>query len=609
MKKRETVALLGNPNVGKSTIFNCLTGMHQHTGNWTGKTVEVAVGEMRVGEDRYDVVDLPGTYSLNPQSPEEAVTRDFILSGKADKIVVVCDAGVLERTLVLFLEVCEYCKGAILCVNLVDEARKKGIEIDGKRLSEETGAFVVCTSARQGDGISELKQYVKNSLPCVYNSQKNLLTEKQAEERIKEAEKVAQASSTRTRERKTKRDEALDRVLMGKLLAVPTMLLFLSFLIFITVFLANYPSRFLSSVFDCFEKGANSLFASLKVNGYVSDFICRGVLRTVGFVVSVMLPPMAIFFPVFTLMEDWGYLPRIAFNLDRPFCRCGTSGKQSLTMCMGLGCNAVGITGCRIIDSPRERKIGILTNSFMPCNGKFPTLIMISTVFFTAGLGYGILTSLIVTGAVVAGAFLTLFVSWVLSRVMAGEKGTLVLELPSYRAPKIGKTLLRSLLDRTAKVLARAIAVSAPAGALIWLASQLKVGDTSVLGCLSSALNVFAKPFGLDGVILLAFILGLPANEIIIPIAIMVYTSDGAISAVGSLETVGQTLATYGWNVKTALCVFILMLFHSPCLTSLWTVKKETGSFGYTALAALIPTVVGLFLCFLVNMIFAVVGY
>ncbi|MBQ8146242.1 MAG: ferrous iron transporter B [Clostridia bacterium] len=605
----DKIALVGNPNVGKSTVFNALTGMHQHTGNWTGKTVSVAEGKFSYDGEEYTVIDLPGTYSLMARSAEEEVTRDYILQNPDCSIIVVCDACALERNLNLLLQVLEINKNVLVCVNLLDEAKRKGISIDLKKLSSLLDTAVIGCSASNGEGIDEIKKSIKSIRPCgckfTYN--RGLTDEEKIQSRLQKAQEISQAVVSVSNERK-KRGEGIDKLLTGKLLAFPTMIIFLSLLLFITITLANYPSELLSRLFTQGEKWLHTLMLSANIPKFICDFVCLGVIRVVCWIVSVMLPPMAIFFPLFTLLEDWGYLPRIAFNLDRPFCKCGSCGKQALTMCMGIGCNAVGVTGCRIIDSPKERKIAILTNGLVPCNGRFPTLIMILTLFFA---GSGALSSLkgalLLTLVLVCAVAFTLLISYILSKLLKGEKSTFILELPPYRKPKIAKTLVRSIFDRTVFVLLRALCVAVPAGAIIFLMSNIMIGNSSILIHVSNFLDPFGRVFGMDGIIILAFILGLPANEIVIPIALMTYTSKSTMTDITDMNLIGEILTQNGWNTVTALCVLIFTLFHSPCLTTLLTVKKETGSVKYTVLSAIIPTLLGLVLCFIVNLFFHII--
>ena len=335
--------------------------------------------------------------------------------------------------------------------------------------------------------------------------------------------------------------------------------------------------------------------------------------RTLAWVVSVMLPPMAIFFPLFTLLEDLGYLPRIAFNLDNFFRKCNACGKQALTMCMGFGCNAAGIVGCRIIDSPRERLIGIITNNFVPCNGRFPILIAIITMFFS-GYFIGPLKSLVSTiillFVIVFGISMTFFMSKILSKtILKGIPSSFTLELPPYRKPQIGKIIIRSIFDRTLFVLGRAVSVAAPAGIVIWLMANIKVGDISILTHCAEFLNPFARIIGLDGFILMAFILGFPANEIIIPIIIMSYMATGSLVEINNMTELHKLFVLNGWNLNTAICVMLFSLMHWPCSTTCLTIKKETKSIKWTLISFLVPTAIGIMICFIFTSIARLLGF
>ena len=313
-----------------------------------------------------------------------------------------------------------------------------------------------------------------------------------------------------------------------------------------------------------------------------------------------MLPPMAIFFPLFALLEDSGYLPRISFNLDKLFQKCGTSGKQSLTMCMGCGCNACGVMGARIISNKKERLIAILTNVFMPCNGRFPTLITLIIIFITSNSIFSSLTLMVL---IIISVFTTLLISKILSKLLNNkDKQTFILELPPYRKPTIIKTIIRSFLDKTLAVLKRAIIISIPMGLLIWVLSNTYINDIAIIKILSQFLDPFAKIFGLDGVILLSFILGFPANEIVLPIAIMIYQGNSSLTSL-DINSLNFLLIENGWNYITAICTMVFCLMHFPCGTTVLTIKKETGSVWYTLLSIVIPTLVGLILCFLIKTI------
>lgn len=596
----KVIALAGNPNVGKSTIFNALTGMHQHTGNWPGKTVTNAIGFCTNGDNSYTIVDLPGTYSLFPHSAEEEVARDFICNGDYDAVIVVCDATCLERNLNLALQIMATGAKTAVALNLMDEAQKKGIYIDSNKLSALLQTPVIPVIAKQKKGITELLD-AANTLNDNTTSAPLPLS---PEETVKKAEKIAKETVTVKKNAFSDFDRKADKILTGRIFAYPVMLLFLSLILWLTVTGANYPSALLSDVFSHIGTFLDKLFLMFHFPDWLRLMLVSGVFRVVSWVVAVMLPPMAIFFPLFTLLEDLGYLPRIAYNLDKPFKKCCACGKQSLTMCMGFGCNAAGVVGCRIIDSPRERLLAILTNSFVPCNGRFPILISVITMFFVSSSS--VLSAFILTLVILLGIFSTFAATKILSKtILSGVPSSFTLEMPSYRIPKISDVLIRSVFDRTLFVLKRAAAVAAPAGLIIWLLANTHIGNASLLKLASDFLDPFARIFGLDGVILIAFILGLPANEIVIPIAVMIYLSQGAISETGSIAEMKNLLVANGWNLKTAVCVLIFTVLHWPCSTTLQTIKKETGSIFYTLLSALLPAIFGFLLCFAVNSVWS----
>lgn len=592
----KVIALAGNPNVGKSTIFNALTGMHQHTGNWPGKTVTNAIGFCTSGDSSYTIVDLPGTYSLFPHSAEEEVARDFICGGDYDAVIVVCDATCLERNLNLVLQIMATGAKTAVALNLMDEAQKKGIYIDAKKLSALLQAPVIPVIAKQKKGIDELL----SAAGTLDNDIKNPSLPRSPEETVKKAEKIAKETVTVKKNAFSDFDRKADKILTGRFFAYPVMFLFLSLILWLTVTGANYPSALLSDAFSHIGNLLGKLLLTLHFPDWLRLMLVSGVFRVVSWVVAVMLPPMAIFFPLFTLLEDLGYLPRIAYNLDKPFKKCCACGKQSLTMCMGFGCNAAGVVGCRIIDSPRERLLAILTNSFVPCNGRFPILISVITMFFVSSSS--VLSAFILTLVILLGIFSTFAATKILSKtILSGIPSSFTLEMPSYRIPKISDVLIRSVFDRTLFVLKRAAAVAAPSGLIIWLLANAHIGDASILKLASGFLDPFAQIFGLDGVILIAFVLGLPANEIVIPIAVMIYLSQGTIAETGSLSEMKNLLVANGWSLKTAVCVLIFTVLHWPCSTTLQTIKKETGSIFYTLLSAFLPAIFGFLLCFAVN--------
>lgn len=689
-----TIALAGNPNVGKSTVFNALTGMRQHTGNWAGKTVANASGTFTHRNIDFTLVDIPGTYSLMASSPDEEAAREFICFGQPDCIIVVLDATCLERNLNLAIQILEVNKKAVICVNLLDEATKKGIQIDLDELSLYLGVPVVGTAARSGEGLDELKDAVfdvatgerkvfgtkikyNNNLEKAVTKLENIIEDsklfddktfsylskrflalrlidcdKKLDNSIKEyfnfsliehktinkafteihnelenigmkqddirdiivegivakAQEIYAHCTCLCNKCYSRCDRQLDKILTSKLTGIPIMLLLFGVIFYITISGANYPSELLSMAFSKVQEWLYGLFDLLHSPPFLKGLLIDGMFKTLSWVVAVMLPPMAIFFPLFTLLEDFGYLPRVAFNMDRFFAKSGTSGKQSLTMLMGFGCNACGVTGCRIIESPRERIIATVTNNFVPCNGRFPTLIAIITMFFATGISLpfrslvsaGLLLTVIVFGVVV-----TLLVSKLLSAtLLKGLPSSFTLELPPYRRPQICKTIVRSLLDRTIFVLLRAMCVAAPAGIVIWLMSNIMINGESLCVIISNFLQPLGSLMGLDGVILLAFILGFPANEIVVPIIIMIYTASGTLVEYDSLSSLYNLFVENGWTWVTALCTMIFSLMHFPCSTTCLTIYKETKSLKWTLLSFILPTILGILLCMAINAVF-----
>ena len=683
--KSYTIALAGNPNVGKSTIFNNLTGMHQHTGNWPGKTVSNASGHSYYKDKDFLFVDIPGTYSIMSCSEEEEIARDYICFEKPDATVIVIDATCLERNLNLVFQIMEITQNVIVCVNLLDEAKKKKIKIDLNKLSKELGVPVVGTIARKKKTLNNLMEKViqvcekkitpkpnlinypdniEKAIALISNSLENFKVIPQkllrwcslkvldGEEKIlksiekafnisildnvnlntiklgilnniknienlkdiivssimNRAEQICKNVCIYENEDYSTRDKKIDKILTSKYLGFPIMLLFLGIVFWITIVGANYPSEFLFSFFTWIQEKL-SLFAEfINCPLWLSDMLINGVYQTLTWIISVMLPPMAIFFPLFTFLEDLGYLPRIAFNVDGFFKKCSCTGKQMITMCMGFGCNSAGVTGCRIINSPREKLIAILTNNFVPCNGRFPFLISIATIFIAGtieGFGASIISTLSVILVILLGIFCALLVSKILSKtILKGMPSSFVLELPPYRKPQLGKILIRSIFDRTLFVLGRAISVAAPAGLVIWLFASIGINGESLLSIIVNFLDPFANLLGLDGYILAAFIFGIPANEIVLPIILMCYLGGNSLVNMEDTFSIGQILIQNGWTILTAINVMIFTCMHFPCATTLLTIKKETGSLKWTIISFLIPTVCGIILCMFTTFIY-----
>jgi ferrous iron transport protein B len=721
------VALAGNPNVGKSTVFNALTGLRQHTGNWPGKTVARSEGGFAYADKRYKLVDLPGMYSLLSSSYDEEIARDFILFGQPDVTVIVVDSNRLERNLNVVLQVLEITDRVVVCLNLIDEAERNRLTVDERRLARDLGVPVVPTSARFGKGLDQLIQTiaevasgrlrckprrterhgpeleqavkqvaerVRRAFPELPNSRWIALRLLDGDERIMQAVRGGELATIHNPElgqtdrpaesepapdspapqnggerpevaailslatelrwqagadlhqsilegiyteagRITDRavtigdekprfdlDRTIDRIVTSRVFGFPLMLAMLAVVFWVTIAGANVPSQMLAQLLlDTVHPALKSGAASIGMPWWLDGLLIDGIYLATGWVIAVMLPPMAIFFPLFTLLEDFGYLPRVAFNLDRMFKRVGAHGKQALTMAMGFGCNAAGVIATRIIDSPRERLIAIITNNFSLCNGRWPTQILVASIFI-GGLvpAYlaGFISALAVVVVAVLGVLLSLVTSWLLSRtVLRGQVSTFTLELPPYRPPRLLQTLYTSLIDRTIFVLWRAIVFAVPAGAVIWLVSNVELGGASLAVHAIDGMEPFGVLIGLSGVILLAYVIAIPANEIVIPSVLMLTVLNAGLTGVGQgagvmfeLESQAATAQIFeagGWTLLTAVCLMLFSLVHNPCSTTIYTIWKETRSAKWTTISALLPLVMGFGLCFLVAQVWRLV--
>lgn len=594
----KTIILAGNPNVGKSSIFNNLTNKHQHTGNWTGKTVEIAEGDFKCNNQNYHIYDLPGTYSLNFHSEEERVAADFIKTTYHDVTIVVCDATCLERNLYLVLQIMQLTPKVIVCINLIDEAQKKQIFINFSKLSKILQVPVIPMSARKNYGFNELKEAINNYQKPEKTFEKITDIAQKAKE-ITESTVIYQNQNYDAKERK------IDRILTHKFWGLLTMFALFLLIFWLTISAANYPSSLLFKMFNNLTSYLTKFLNILPLPDFLVDLMINGIYKVLSWVVSVMLPPMAIFFPLFTILEDLGYLPRIAFCLDKCFKKCRSCGKQALTMCMGFGCNAVGVTTTRIIDSKRERLIAILTNSFVPCNGRFPTLISLLSIFIIGLNASSLLSALGLTVIIVFAILITLLISYILSKtILKGEKSAFTIELPPYRSPNLKNILTHSFRDRIYKILKRAISCSIPAGIIIWLLLNISLDNIPVINYIVNLLNPLGNLIGLDGAIILAFILGLPANEIIMPIILMIYLASSNLIEVNELSALKDILINNGWTILTCINFIILSLFHYPCATTILTIKKETNSTKWTLISIIIPLIIGISLCLLIKLLF-----
>lgn len=610
-----SIVLAGNPNVGKSTIFNRLTGQNQHTGNWAGKTVDIAKGHYAYKDSQINITDLPGAYSMSPNSPEEQVSSEYIVNSPYDVLVIVVSATSLERNLLFALQILMHTHKAILCLNMIDETEKNNIFIDTDELSLQLGIPVIPISAKKQKHILELNEmildvadekvatYKLNKLEVIKGAGYSYY--EQTEELSSLAKSIVKYSVKANKSSYSSVDRALDKIFTSKLYGIPIMVLVFAIVFWLTAYGANYPSQLLSWAFDKLNLFFNILMQRINCPLNITSILSDGILTTTAWVVSVMLPPALIFFPLFALLEESGYLPRVAFNLDRFFKKAGINGKVSLTMLMGFGCNACGVMGCRIIHSKKERFIATVTNSFIPCNGRIPTLISLSGIFFTSfatGMKASILTTCIFMSLLILSVTLTLIVSKIITIFYKDDASSgFIMELPTYKKPQIIKVIIRTIKEKVLFVLSRAVLISIPAGAVIWLSVNLKINNIELITHFSNFINPAAVLLGLDGIILTAFILGFPANEIVIPVILMTYLNTSSLTDYSSTTQLGEILKANGWTTTTAICCCVFCLFHFPCSTTCCTIKRETSGISTTVFSVLIPLLTGTVICMLIN--------
>jgi len=651
------ILLCGNPNVGKSSIFNALTHSHEHTGNWTGKTVELA--SKKIIGTNYTLIDLPGIYSLSSLSEEEVVAKNTLLFEDYNKIIYVVDASNLEKNLNLFFQILQINRNIILCINMIDELDNKNIKLDIDKLSNLLEVKIVKCSTYTGAGIEELKKSLDEDVFCTYNYyysyniEKNikeisnilpkgfnnryisisvLEKDKRLIEDIKDkyginidnkeindflmninSENVSDNISLKIntlckiitkevyKKNNNKSKNLLDKLFSNKISTIMIMILIMFGIFFITIVLANYPSDLLSNLFVKIENYLYDFCLKINVPKIIYEPLLFGIYRVVTFIISVMFPPLVIFFVLFTYAEETGILPRIAFNFDKICSTCGCHGKQTLTMCSGFGCNACAVVGSRIIDSRRDKIIAILTNSFIPCNGRFPMIIAIITMFLAQN-NNKLLVSLYLCVFVLFAIIISFLTSFILSKtILKGYPGFFVLELPEYKKVKLTKVLKNSFVYKSLSILKKAIIVSIPAGLIIWLFTNISINGNSLFMIISNYIDPFAKLIGLDGVILLSFFLALPANEIVLPITIMGYLGNSNVSLISDYLSIKNILLSNGWTIVTAVSTILFSIMHFPCGTTLSTIKSEIGT-KWMIYSFLIPFIIGIGFLFILNL-------
>lgn len=653
---KDNILLCGNPNVGKSSIFNELTNSNEHTGNWTGKTVELA--KKQIKNTNFTLIDLPGIYSLSSLSEDENIAKNTLLFDKYEKIIYVMDSSNIEKNMNLLLQVTQINKNIILCLNMTDELESKGIEIKYEKLSKILGIKVIKTSASNKEGIKELKnslndnnksdfefkydnyieEHIENLIKLLPKKFKNRYIALKILERdsdlinkIKElynvnimskkinnyllninSENISDDISIKINEickkiskevityKKDKKISNIDKLFSSKIYTISIMLLIIFSIFLITIALANYPSEALSYIFTKIETILYNISQHLNIPKIIYDPLIFGVYRIVTFVISVMFPPLVIFFFLYTYAEESGIMPRIAFNLDRA-CKCASChGKQALTICSGFGCNACAVVGSRIIDSKRDKLLAILTNSFIPCNGRFPMIIAIITMFFVNS-NNKLLVAMYLTIFVIFAIAISFITSYILSKtILKGYPGFFILELPDYKKVKIKKIIKLSFIHKSLSILKKAIVVSIPAGIIIWLFTNTTIGELTIFNILSNKLNPIGKIIGLDGIILLSFILALPANEIVLPIIIMGYLNNNNVTLISDYLSIKNILINNGWTITTAISTILFSIMHFPCATTLSTIKSEVGT-KWMIYAFIIPLITGIIFLTILN--------
>ncbi len=652
----ENILLCGNPNVGKSSLFNILTHSHEHTGNWTGKTVELA--SKKIKKTHYTLVDLPGIYSLSDLSDEEKITKNTLLFDDYEKIIYVCDASSIEKNLNLLLQILQINRNVILCINMIDEVEEKGIKIDYKKLESILNIKIIKCSTKNKIGINELinslsedtySNYsfyysecleekiskVESLLPKYFNNRfiaikvlendtslvdyiyeryginiideelsyylRSINSEEVSNEISIKLNSISSSISKETINVKDKEMSKLDKVFSNKLYCILSLCLIMFGIFLITIVLANYPSDLLSKLFSWIEGILYNLCKD-SIPKFIYEPLLFGIYRIVTYIISVMFPPLVIFFFLFTYAEETGILPRIAFNLDGICKCCNCHGKQSLTMCSGFGCNACAIVGSRIIDSKRDRLLAIITNSFIPCNGRFPMIIALISMFFTNS-NNKLLVSFYLMLFVLFSIIISFLTSFILSKtLLKGYSGFFILELPDYKKVKLSRILKNSFVYKSLSILKKAILVSIPSGLIIWLMTNIKVNNVSVFSGVSTILEPFGRLLGMDGNIILSFLLGLPANEIVLPIMIMGYLNTSSISLLTESVNIKNIFINNGWTFITAINVILFSIMHFPCGTTLLTIKKEVGT-KWMIYSFLVPLLLGIIFLTILNLL------
>ncbi len=593
----KSISLVGNPNVGKTTLFNILTDENEHTGNWSGKTVGVITGQFEYLNEEYTVYDLPGTYSLDKSSIEEEVTINYLQNNKDDITFVFVDGTNLSRGLFLFFEVKRHKEKVKILITMEDVLQKNDINIDINRLEEILKSDVILVSlknVKDKDEILEIILQESKHEGYIIDEFNDL----NFEQRVSKTHQICSNINDEVVDKiyeMSNFDKKMDKLLFNKFTGRITLFLMATFVLWLSIFFSNIFQTFFYNIFNDIIVNTHIIFEWFKIPHIIDEVLISGGLSTSLFVASVMIPPMLIFFPLFTAIEEVGLIPRIAFNLDGFFSKFNCNGKNTISMMLGFGCNCVGVTSTRILESEKSRKIAIMVNNFIPCNGRLPMIFLLVLTFLSNNILSALLIILIF---LIINILISLSISLLLSRIYKNQEQSFIYELPSYKKPSLRNVLKVSIIDKAFYVLGKSITFSFFAGIVLYIFKNINFDGNNILFILSEFLNPLGSMMGLSGIILLAFIIGFSANEIVLPIVFMLYSNQSLFIG-GSTFSINNVGITY----ITAICMIVFSLNHYPCIASLSTIKKETNSTQFALLCAIVPTVIGVCLCILTNFI------
>ncbi len=592
----KNLVLVGNPNVGKTTFYNRLTNSSEHTGNWNGKTVGISSQMFYYNGVGYRVTDLPGISTLEKSTIEEKVAIEY-LSKTEDKSIVFIDGTNIVRGLFLYFEVKKLVKDVSVVITMKDLLDKGGVVIDIKKLEELLGCNVIYINLTENRAIYTILEQLdsEHNKQVEHLENKSIEYQDKLQKQYEYCNKIAKITTNKCYQR-SKTAEKLDEILLGKKTGIPSILLMLFCFLWLSLVFSNYFQGVLFNVFKYTIGEINNFLQYIGCSKELINIVVNGGLATSFFVATVMIPPMFVFFPLFTIMEETGVIPRIAFNVDGVLSKFGLSGKNSISLMLGFGCNCVGVTSSRIFENEKSRRVAILINNFVPCNGRLPMLFLLVFTFLAKDI---FASFIIIVFIIMCNILLALFVGLVMNKLYRNNNSDFVYELPVYKKPKIIRVLKGSLIEKAIPVLIKSVSFSFMAGIVVIVLQSIEISGISLLNSLIVFLEPLGNIMGLSGVILVAFLFGISANEIVLPIAFMLYTNMGLFSNNLTISSLSQ----YGFSVTTAICMIVLSLNHYPCFSSLMTIKKETNSTTFTVICAIVPLVIGITFCICINFI------